>query len=499
MEATAPVVGRMTTGPGPGQEGGGADGAGGVRGGSSGGRRSSGVLEAGTAAPRTASGSAGCVAGGSPVVEESLCGIEGGGRVRGARVRRAPQRLVELGEDGPQVLRQARPRAEKAGPRAAAATGGAALPAGSEGAEAKVQPAGGHRGRRRRHPSGLGQQEAGGKAVVLKTKPRPKSSSKGGGGDGIAQEWGHKKMRSGTRKPNPSVRPPQAPSAAKKKPRSHSGERKPKKKPRPRTARASPASKKDPRSRSEKKIQKDGGRGKDKERGRTQKKGRAQPGSKASGVDEGGKEESGGRKRKRSRIKKATESGKPLADRKGAVTPVKKRRPLGVVDRFPYNKRTVLYSSQSPLCFVQVSDIMDQGAELFQTFSAEEKAALTKQLPDVDRHDIKVERCFQSPQFQQSVRDFHRLLQDGCFDHEIPGARRLMVEHFNRLKDESDLQMDRWLEAQPNLSSRRRSIGSKWETELASLRHHAAAAGFTLFGNIQNPAAPEAPLAVASL
>ena len=431
-------------------------------------------------------------------MQESLCGIAGGGRERGARVRRDPQRLVEVGEEGPQALRRARPRAEKAGPvpRAAAATGGAALPAGSEGAMAQVQPAGGQKGRRRRHPSGLGKEEAGGRTVAPKTKSCPRSSSHGGGGEGVAQEWGHKKMRSGTRKPNPSVRPPQAPTPAKKKPRSRSGERKSDKKPRPRPARASSTSKKDPRPRLEKKVPKDGGRGKEKERGRTQKKGGAQPGSKASRVGAGGKEESGGRKRKRSRVKK--EVGKPSADSKVAVTPVKKRRPLGVVDRFPYNKRTVLFSSQSPLCFVQMSDITDQGAELFQTFSAEEQAALAKRLPDVDRHsDVKVERCFQSPQFQQSVRDFHTLLQDGCFDHEIPGARRLMVEHFNRLKDESDLQMDRWLEAQPNLSSRRRSIGSKWETELASLRHRAAEAGFTLFGNTKDSAAPEAPPSVA--
>ena len=191
------------------------------------------------------------------------------------------------------------------------------------------------------------------------------------------------------------------------------------------------------------------------------------------------------RKRARpSQAKSVAEGEGNAASAEGEDKPArKKRRPLGVVDRFPYNKRTVLFSSQSPLCFVQMPDIMDAGPALFRALSEDERAALASRLPAVDScSEAGLARCFQSPQLQQSARDFHKLLQEGCFDHAIPGARRLMVEHFNRLKEESDLRMDLWLEGRPNLSSRRRSVGSRWDAELAAMKQKAAEAGFTLFG-----------------
>ena len=191
------------------------------------------------------------------------------------------------------------------------------------------------------------------------------------------------------------------------------------------------------------------------------------------------------RKRARpSQVKSVAEGEGKAASAEGKDKPArKKRRPLGVVDRFPYNKRTVLFSSQSPLCFVQMPDIMDAGPALFRALSEDERAALASRLPAVDScSEAGLARCFQSPQLQQSARDFHKLLQEGCFDHAIPGARRLMVEHYNRLKEESDLRMDLWLEGRPNLSSRRRSVGSRWEAELAAMKQKAAEAGFTLFG-----------------
>ncbi len=140
------------------------------------------------------------------------------------------------------------------------------------------------------------------------------------------------------------------------------------------------------------------------------------------------------RKRARpSEVKSVAEGEGKGANAEGKVKPAqKKRRPLGVVDRFPYNKRTVLFSSQSPLCFVQMPDIMDAGPALFQALGEEERAALASRLPAVDScSEARLARCFQSPQFQQSARDFHKFR----VNHEA--ARLRQRQKFSREQQRS--------------------------------------------------------------
>jgi len=304
-----------------------------------------------------------------------------------------------------------------------------------------------------------------------------------------AEEWGGKKTRSGRRKSKGEgggEKPPPLKKARSTKGKAKAGRKVEAAKPRTRKGQKKAATRGAPSGgRVGRKEEKDGkkevkGGKKEVTGGKNKVKAvsaRATPGAK--------KGKRPARKRARpSEVKSVAEGEGKGANAEGKVKPAqKKRRPLGVVDRFPYNKRTVLFSSQSPLCFVQMPDIMDAGPALFQALGEEERAALASRLPAVDScSEARLARCFQSPQFQQSARDFHKLLQKGCFDHAIPGARRLMVEHYNRLKEESDLRMDLWLEGRPNLSSRRRSVGSRWEAELTAMKQKAAEAGFTLFG-----------------
>ena len=418
--------------------------------------------------------------------------------------------LVEVQEQSPQRLQCARWRKEKPAlpPEPVASTGAAA---------AKGDPTQGN-------PAGTEEAGGGGRGGILK-KPRIGQRKPRGGGAGA---WGGKKARTDRRK-SKGVGAGEKPPALKKSlslKKSHPGRRK---------ARGGGGAEKAPplkKARSNKRKPKAGPKADAvKPRARkVQKKaaaGGAPRGGRAAKKEvKGGKKDVKGRKKKvkavaacatpgadkgkrpaRKRTRPCQENSGAEGEGKGASTggkvkpPLKKRRPLGVVDRFPYNKRTVLFSSQSPLCFVQIPDIMDAGPALFQALGEEERAALASRLPAVDScSEARLARCFQSPQLQQSARDFHKLLREGCFDHAIPGARRLMVEHYNRLKEESDLRMDQWLEGRPNLSSRRRSAGTRWEAELAAMKHQAAEAGLTLFGvpRKEEAAAPAGAPAVAA-
>jgi len=159
-----------------------------------------------------------------------------------------------------------------------------------------------------------------------------------------------------------------------------------------------------------------------------------------------------------------------LVSPRTTVPPKKKKHDL--LRQFPYAKRNVLSSFESPLCFVDLASIVKEGT--FEAlFSKEDQSVLAAMLPDIDRRSRAddasgggsgLSGVFRSESFQSALVDYQTLLKSGCFDQNSPlGETNLrMVDHYKRLLKEVDLSAW-WADLQAS-SARERGSGRRSTT-----------------------------------
>ena len=157
-----------------------------------------------------------------------------------------------------------------------------------------------------------------------------------------------------------------------------------------------------------------------------------------------------------------TEDSTELVSPTISLPPKKKQN--NVLKSFPYLKRTVLHSFESPLCYVDLSSIIRP--EIVKSYMNEEDMkALRDLLPTIDKAllvEDKAERFpfFSSSVFKSALVNFQTLLKSGSFDVNFPQSNLRMVEHYNRLMEETDLSS--WRKEKPE-NVRRRSRAATQE------------------------------------
>lgn len=141
-------------------------------------------------------------------------------------------------------------------------------------------------------------------------------------------------------------------------------------------------------------------------------------------------------------------------NRQLSVPPKKKKN--SVLNIYSYFKRTVLQSIMSPLCHIDMSSVVNLDT-IQANLSDDEIDTLRGTLPSVDSASISSSESFSrtlaSGAFQSSLRNYQALLRSGCFDPDLPQNSLKVLEHFNRLRKETDL--TRWREEMPVSGSRR--------------------------------------------
>ena len=137
---------------------------------------------------------------------------------------------------------------------------------------------------------------------------------------------------------------------------------------------------------------------------------------------------------------------------KTTVPPKKKKYSL--LDRYPYRKHSVLKSSESPLCHVDLLSIVRE-TNFKACLSEEDKESLAAMLPPVDvgEGSADLSGVFSSEAFRSAVLNYQDLLKSGSFDPDLPAANLRMVDHYDRLTRE--LNLTKWIAEVPTNTSRR--------------------------------------------
>jgi len=140
-----------------------------------------------------------------------------------------------------------------------------------------------------------------------------------------------------------------------------------------------------------------------------------------------------------------------------------------LLENFPYNKRDILQSSQSPLVFLEMKDIVN-----FETFTGllteEEQTWLMKFLSSVDlaRFQDSLKEMFNSTQFEGVFANFQQLLSEGMFDSAESGLNPRILQHFQQLLNLTDLSGSGWLERCSQLQHRIKRRGKSADLSKAA-------------------------------
>jgi len=146
-----------------------------------------------------------------------------------------------------------------------------------------------------------------------------------------------------------------------------------------------------------------------------------------------------------------------------------------ILDQLPYRKRDVLYSIESPLAHIDLSDIVSH--EVFKTLGEEEQAQMLRLLSPIDcsssggaacegegaeeeassRVGEAIKAMFSSSQFSEWMGRYQTLLSAGMFDQAAPGLNPRVHEHFKKLLEDTDLNKSNWKESMPSANSSRRN------------------------------------------
>ncbi|KAJ7550792.1 hypothetical protein O6H91_07G118600 [Diphasiastrum complanatum] len=132
-----------------------------------------------------------------------------------------------------------------------------------------------------------------------------------------------------------------------------------------------------------------------------------------------------------------------------------------LLENFPYNKRDVLSSSQSPLIFLELKDILN-----FETFTSllsdQELKQVMQFVSSVDMANIpnSLKSMFISSQFEGALSNFQQLLSEGMFDCSEMGLSPNVLGHYEQLLVLTDLAATGWMDQCSQLrthNTRRRS------------------------------------------
>ncbi|KAG0599615.1 hypothetical protein M758_12G165800 [Ceratodon purpureus] len=135
-----------------------------------------------------------------------------------------------------------------------------------------------------------------------------------------------------------------------------------------------------------------------------------------------------------------------------------------LLENYPYNKRDVLQSCQSPLVFLELKDILN-----FDTFTGlltdQEQGQLMRYLSseDVAKGSESLKQMFTSAEFEGSLTNFQLLLEEGMFESSMLGVNSRILQHFQQLLNFTDLASSGWMEQFLHLQSRSRRRGGSAE------------------------------------
>ncbi|EEF31151.1 GATA transcription factor 26 [Ricinus communis] len=126
-------------------------------------------------------------------------------------------------------------------------------------------------------------------------------------------------------------------------------------------------------------------------------------------------------------------------------------------DKFQHERVQVLGNHNSPLCNVDLNDILNF-EEFARYLTNEEQQQLLKYLPPVDTAQLpdSIKSMFDSPQFKENISCYQQLLAEGVFDISFSEAK---AEDCNTLKrlTLSNLSKSKWVEHYTQLKKCRNS------------------------------------------
>lgn len=131
-----------------------------------------------------------------------------------------------------------------------------------------------------------------------------------------------------------------------------------------------------------------------------------------------------------------------------------------LLENYPYNKRDVLQSCQSPLVFLELKDILN-----YDTFTGlltdQEQGQLMRYLSsqDVSKGSESLKQMFTSAEFEGSLTNFQQLLEEGMFESSMLGVNSRILQHFQQLLNFTDLTSSGWMEQFLQLQNRSKRRG----------------------------------------
>ncbi|MBA0680494.1 hypothetical protein Goari_012186 [Gossypium aridum] len=115
-------------------------------------------------------------------------------------------------------------------------------------------------------------------------------------------------------------------------------------------------------------------------------------------------------------------------------------------DKSQHEKSLLMESHNSPLCNIDLNDILNY-EEFVKCLTNEEQQQLLQYLPPLDIANLpdSLESMFESPQFKENLCYFQQLLEEGVFSVSVPGVK---VEDCKTLKRLAlfDLTKSHWVE-----------------------------------------------------
>ncbi|CAK7356275.1 unnamed protein product [Dovyalis caffra] len=115
-------------------------------------------------------------------------------------------------------------------------------------------------------------------------------------------------------------------------------------------------------------------------------------------------------------------------------------------DKSPYEKVHIVGSHNSPLCSVDLNDILNF-EEFARHLTNEEQQQLLKYLPPLDTVKLpnSIKNMFDSPQFKENINSYQQLLSEGVFDLSFSEAKIEDCKTLKRLTL-SNLSKSNWVE-----------------------------------------------------
>ncbi|KHG02963.1 GATA transcription factor 26 -like protein [Gossypium arboreum] len=129
-------------------------------------------------------------------------------------------------------------------------------------------------------------------------------------------------------------------------------------------------------------------------------------------------------------------------------------------DKSQHEKSLLMESHNSPLCNIDLNDILNY-EEFVKYLTNEEQQQLLQYLPPLDVANLpdSLESMFESPQFKENLCYFQQLLEEGVFSVSVPGVK---VEDCKTLKRLAlfNLTKSHWVERRQTLKKCNRIQGS---------------------------------------